>query len=178
MAELTNAQKHLIHWLKIIGMSEDETVGIMVAMKTPRQRDLLMSWMADHREATKSDIIGRVMYILKVKDFADKWLKIFTDVPPDADRLFEGELGADCEKLEFVMDNGDSFLLAYYKGDELDTRDGLAGVIDEVDNVGLLGSAIYSNWRKITHWSYDSGFSEENKAWFLMALTRLNELVF
>ena len=178
MAELTKAQKHLIHWLKIIGMSEDETVGIMVAMKTPRQRDMLMSWMADHREATKSDIIGRVMYILKVKDFADKWLKIFTDVPPDADRLFEEEFGADCEKLEFVMDLGRSFDRAYSKGEQLNIPEALAEVINEVDNVELLGSAIFSNWRAITHWGYESGFSERNKSWFLMALTRLNELAY
>lgn len=114
-----------------------------------------------------------------VKDFADKWLKIFTDVPPDADRLFEEEFGADCEKLEFVMDLGRSFDRAYSKGEPLNTPEALAEVIDEVNNVELLGSAIFSNWRVVTHWlAYESGFSERNKAWFLMALTRLNELVY
>ena len=65
---LTPAQKHLIHGLKMFGMAEDETVGIMLALDTPEKRDKLMVWMAQHREATPSDIIGKTIDILRTED--------------------------------------------------------------------------------------------------------------
>ncbi len=34
--ELTPAQKHLIKWLKIMGCTEEETVGISMFLDTPR----------------------------------------------------------------------------------------------------------------------------------------------
>ena len=66
--ELTPAQKHLIRWLKVMGMAEDETVGIMLALDTPEKRDKLMMWMAQHREATPSDIIGKTIDILRMEE--------------------------------------------------------------------------------------------------------------
>lgn len=111
------------------------------------------------------------------REFVEKWLKIFTEVPRNADFLFEEEMGNDCFALGFEMDCGHSFDCEYSKGEPLNRVDTLTEVINDVDDVELLGSAIFSNWRGITHWSYESGFSAENKAWFLMALNRLNELV-
>lgn len=112
-----------------------------------------------------------------VQAFTSKWLRIFADVPPNADFLFEEELGKDCLALGFVMDCGASFDRAYSKDEPLNTIEALSEVIGSVDDVLLLGSAIFSNWRAITHWSYDSGFADRNKAWFLTALNRLAELV-
>jgi hypothetical protein len=112
-----------------------------------------------------------------VFEFTDKWLKIFTEVPQNANFLFEEEMGNDCLALGFEMDCGHSFDRAYSKGEPLNRVETLSEVINDVDDVYLLGSAIFSNWRGITHWSYESGFTEENKVWFLMALTRLKELV-
>ena len=66
--ELTPAQKHLIQWLKVMGMAEDETVGITLALDTPEKRDKLMMWMAQHREATPSDIIGKTIDILRTEE--------------------------------------------------------------------------------------------------------------
>ena len=111
------------------------------------------------------------------KEFVDKWLKIFTEVPRNADFLFEEEMGNECFSLGFEMDCGHGFDEAYSKGSPLNRVDSLAAVIDEVDDVMLLGSAIFSQWRGITHWSYESGFTEDNKAWFLMALNKLKELI-
>ena len=111
------------------------------------------------------------------REFVNKWLKIFTEVPQNADFLFEEEMGNDCFALGFEMDCGHSFDREYSKGEPLNRVETLAAVIEDVDDEELLGSAIFSNWRGITHWSYESGFTAENKAWFLMALTRLNELL-
>ncbi len=63
--ELTPAQKHLICWLKVMGMNEDDVIGIMLLMDTPKKRDDLMRWMAENRTATPSDIIRKAMDIAK-----------------------------------------------------------------------------------------------------------------
>ncbi len=112
------------------------------------------------------------------REFVDKWLKIFTEVPQNANFLFEEEMGNDCFALGFEMDCGHSFDREYSKGEPLNRVETLSEVIKDVDDEELLGSAIFSNWRGITHWSYESGFTAENKAWFLMALNRLKELLY
>ena len=109
--------------------------------------------------------------------FIDKWLKIFTEVPQNADFLFEEEMGNDCLALGFKMDCGKAFEREYQNERLLYSLSDFSSVINDVTDVKLLGSAIFSNWRRITHWSYESGLTEKNKAWFLMALTRLKELV-
>ena len=47
-----------------------------------------------------------------------------------------------------------------------------------IDNVQILGSAIYSKWRYFNHWAYSGSsiLEPENKKWFIIALTRLAEL--
>ena len=112
------------------------------------------------------------------REFVDKWLKIFTEVPQNADFIFEEEMGNDCFALGFEMDCGHSFDREYSKGEPLNHVETLSEVFNDVDDVELLGSAIFSNWRGLTHWSYESGFTAENKAWFLMALNRLKELLY
>ncbi|MFR2627437.1 MAG: hypothetical protein ACLS89_07930 [Collinsella sp.] len=50
------------------------------------------------------------------------------------------------------------------------------GDIDTIDDVGLLGSGVFSRWRYITHWKYDSVPDEDDLEWFRLALGRLREL--
>lgn len=57
---------------------------------------------------------------------------------------------------------------AFYKNDELDK------VIDDIDDVAFLGSAIFSHWRYVTHWAhYSSLLDEEHRPWFITAFGRL-----
>lgn len=65
MAAMTPAQKHLIQWLKVMRVEEDEMVGIMFLMDTPKKRDNLMMWMSHHPKATPSEILGKAMEISK-----------------------------------------------------------------------------------------------------------------
>ena len=48
-------------------------------------------------------------------------------------------------------------------------------VIDEITDIRLLGSAIYSQWRYFNHWAYDAAsiLEFENRSWFILALSRL-----
>ena len=63
--KLTPAQKHLIHWLKIMGMSLEETLGVMLLLDTPERRDKMMEWMSRNPNAIPSDLIGVALGIVK-----------------------------------------------------------------------------------------------------------------
>ena len=65
--ELTPAQKYLIKWLKVMKCSEDETIGIMLLMDTPKKRDDLMQWLTKNQKATPSEILGISLDIADTK---------------------------------------------------------------------------------------------------------------
>lgn len=51
-------------------------------------------------------------------------------------------------------------------------------IIENVNDISLLGSAIYSRWRYFNHWAYDAAeiLSMSNRSWFIIAFNRLVEL--
>ena len=108
--------------------------------------------------------------------FAEKWYSIFEEPPKNAGHVFEDELGNECAALGFEMDCGQSFDKKYSKGEPFNRAESFERVIDSVDDIWILGNAIFSNWRRITHWSFARGFTGENRAWFLSAFRRLKEL--
>ena len=65
---LTPAQKHLIRGLKMFGVGEDETVGIILMLDTPEKRDKLMVWMAQNLEATPLEIMKKTLDILRMEE--------------------------------------------------------------------------------------------------------------
>ena len=77
-----------------------------------------------------------------------------------------------CFSLGFQMDSGNSFCEryphAFNDAEELDK------IIDEIDDPQFLGTAIFSQWRYITHWSYCSHpLDPEYRPWFICAFGRL-----
>ena len=111
-----------------------------------------------------------------IYSFAVRFYDMFND--PRVDYLtLENDLGKDCGDLGFDMDAGESFIEQYSK-DAFHKADTLERIINDVDSVDILCNGIYSKWRYITHWAgvTESLLSEENKKWFLIALTRLAEL--
>ena len=76
-----------------------------------------------------------------------------------------GELG-------FVSDSGESFI-SEYSEEAFKASRSLISIIDSIDNIKILGSAIYSKWCDIrtkydTHW-----LDEDERRWFELALERL-----
>ena len=71
------------------------------------------------------------------------------------------------------MDCGNAFSEKY--GKAASSCDELNRIIDEVTDIELLRSAIYSRWRYFNHWAYDATdiLKPENRAWFILALSRL-----
>ena len=66
----------------------------------------------------------------------------------------------------------EKFEKAVYDARALDT------IIENVNDISLLGSAIYSRWRYFNHLAYDAAeiLSMPNRSWFIIALNRLAEL--
>ena len=116
---------------------------------------------------------------INIKTFIEKYLDYFlTKFAPDSPSyydLFESpSFPNECWGLGFEMDCGESFIAAY--GHEAwNSHRGLSSVIDKADDVKILGSALFSQWRYFNHWSYGPA-TEEDKEWFIIILRRMQEL--
>ena len=109
----------------------------------------------------------------QIHEFAVRWCDKFKDPKTDYIELVDHYMADDCEALGFIMDCGHAFSEKY--GSAAGNSNELAKIIDEVDDIPLLGSAIYSQWRYFNHWA-DSGeeiLEPRNREWFILALNRL-----
>ena len=61
MVTLTQAQQHLIRWLKVMKVEKDEMIGIMSLLKTPAQRDEMMKWLTHNQKATPTEILKKAI---------------------------------------------------------------------------------------------------------------------
>ncbi len=111
----------------------------------------------------------------KIHDFAVKYCNLYLN-PHTLERDVEDEFGEECFDLGFKMDCGNRFIeafsdQAFYRNEEL------VKVIGHIDGAMLLGSAIFSHWRSVTHWEdYAYLLDDNNRPWFITALRRLAEI--
>lgn len=114
----------------------------------------------------------------KIHEFAIKYLKRYSKRTTCGHEVEEG-FAEECFALDFVMDCGQSFTAAYPEANVFYDYAHLEYIIDEVTDVQLLGSAIFSEWRYITHWSVgESLLSNAHRPWFIIAFSRLAALTF
>ena len=108
-----------------------------------------------------------------VKDFTVKWVDKFRDLDINYLELVDHFISDDCAALGFKMDCGNGFSEKY--GEAVNDYEELLKIIDDVDDIDLLGSAIYSQWRYFNHWAYSGAEIVEykNRSWFILALSRL-----
>lgn len=108
-----------------------------------------------------------------VYDFAVKWIEKFKDPNTNAMELTDHYMADDCKELGFEMDCGHAFKRVY--GNAAYDSEALSMIIDEVTDITLLGSAIYSRWRYFNHWAYtgEEIMEPKNRKWFILALERL-----
>lgn len=127
------------------------------------------------KENVETSNVGGIIveYIEQVHAFAEKWLEKFRNQKIDYTELVDHYLADDCEALGFQMDCGKAFSDQY--GSAASNYNELNKVIDEVTDIQLLGSAVYSRWRYFNHWAYDAAaiLKFENRSWFLLALGRM-----
>lgn len=112
----------------------------------------------------------------QLHEFAIKWLEKFKDPNTSDIEVGEHYMGDECRVLGFEMDCGHAFEEKY--GLAVNNSEELSRIIDRVDDIPLLGSAIYSQWRYYSHWAYSPAeiLEPKNREWFILALTRLAEL--
>ena len=108
----------------------------------------------------------------QIHDFAVKWCDKFRDPNSNYIELVDHFIADDCAALGFEMDCGHAFSEKY--GQASSNHEILNRIIDDVTDIHLLGSAIYSRWRYFNHWAYDGAeiLEPENRAWFILALNR------
>jgi len=109
----------------------------------------------------------------QIYNFAIKWCDKFRDPNTNYIELIEHWIADDCAGLGFEMDCGNAFSEKY--GQAINNYEELQRVIDNVTDISLLGSAIYSQWRYFNHWAYSGAeiLEPQNRAWFVLALTRM-----
>ena len=109
-----------------------------------------------------------------IYDFAVKWRNKFTENDTDFLVAFDRYMGDECRELGFKMDCGNAFERVY--GDAVHNSEALSRIIHRVDDIPLLGSAIFSRWRYFNHWAMSSATNPRDRDWFVQALDRLVEL--
>lgn len=107
----------------------------------------------------------------QIHAFANHYFDIFRDPKASNFQVEEG-FAERCFALGFEMDSGNSFCEKYPKA--FNDYSELDKIIEEIDDPQFLGTAIFSQWRYITHWSYCSHpLDEQYRPWFIIAFGRL-----
>ena len=109
-----------------------------------------------------------------INAFARKWrTKVFERSCREIENCAFGD---ECVSMGFDMDCGESFKRAF---PEIDFRDvdAFEKVVVGIDDIFLLGTAIFSYWRWFTHWNeFHDICGDEPRKWFLWAFDRLMEI--
>lgn len=105
-----------------------------------------------------------------IHDFAVKWCDKFRDQNINYIELVDHWMADDCAALGFEMDCGHAFSEKY--GQAANNYEALDRLIDDVTDIPLLGSTIYSQWRYFNHWTYTGAeiLEPQNRAWVFLHL--------
>ncbi len=113
--------------------------------------------------------------VADIHAFAIKWLDKFKDPQTDKREFLGRQMADDCRALGFEMDSGKAFNEKYgsLNVNVKATTDEYR--FDQIDDIMVLGSGIYSKWRYFNHWAWSSDeiMEEGNREWFINALSRL-----
>ncbi|MBR6057891.1 MAG: hypothetical protein IKP58_06970 [Victivallales bacterium] len=108
-----------------------------------------------------------------INAFAHKW---HAKVLARSRDIEQPAFADECTALGFEMDCGESFSKAFPDIDFRDV-DGFEKVVVGIDDIFLLGTAIFSYWRWFTHWNeFHDICGDEPSKWFLSAFDRLIEM--
>lgn len=112
----------------------------------------------------------------EIYDFAMRWSKKYRSSETKEYEVEEG-FADECFALGFEMDCGNAFETEFPGTNAFSDYEALDKIIGQVQDVSLLGSAIFSKWRYITHWSFgEQLLSPQNRPWFILAFGRLASL--
>ena len=124
--------------------------------------------MGDRVESVK------IKELERIHGFAVEYRDKYQD-PETRECEVEDGFAERCREFGFVMDCGERFAERYSKEAFQDYRD-LEDIAVDIEDIDILGSAIFSYWRGVTHWSYSQLLEESNRRWFAIAFDRLSAL--
>jgi len=107
----------------------------------------------------------------EIHDFAVKYHSLYVN-PQTTNFDVKDGFAEQCLAFGFEMDCGNRFIATFSSGAFYENKE-LNKVIDDIDDVQLLGSAILSHWRYVTHWSCSDLLGEKHRPWFITAFGRL-----
>ena len=70
--ELTDLEKHLVHWLKLIGVGEGQAVSMLLVLHTQEMQLEMMDWMAEHQEASPEELLSTCFKIYHSHETEDE----------------------------------------------------------------------------------------------------------
>lgn len=108
----------------------------------------------------------------KINKFALKWLKKYQS-EKTTEREVEEKFADECFSFGFEIDCGNALLAEFPNTDAFNNYEELEKIIDQIEDIAFLGSAIFSKWRYITHWAEEDLIKIENRRWFVLALSQL-----
>lgn len=88
-----------------------------------------------------------------VNAFAVKWFDKFRDIKTVSHEVEDPAFADECFSLGFEMDCGKAFETAYPDMKAFSDYRELDKIIDSIDDIHLLGCALFSRWRYFTHWA-------------------------
>lgn len=112
----------------------------------------------------------------EIHEFAIRWFEKYRNSSTKEYEVGEG-FGDECFALGFEMDCGKAFEAEFPDTNALNDYEALDKIIEQVQDVSLLCSAIFSKWRYVTHWTFgEQLLSPQNRPWFILAFGRLAAL--
>ena len=108
----------------------------------------------------------------RIHAFAIKYHTLYVNPQTEEKDVFDA-FADQCFAFGFEMDCGKRFK-GTYSSAAFNNNDALDRIIESVDDIELLGSAIFSHWRYVTHWSYNEHLLDDaHRQWFITAFERL-----
>lgn len=120
------------------------------------------------------DIEKYVVSTGRANAFAFRWLDVFEN-KFDFSKIFDTlDFSDEAKEIGFEMD-GEKMFIACYSTSPFEDTESFKSMINDIEDIAILGSGIHSKWRYHNHWSMGP-FEEKDKEWFIIALGRLLEL--
>ena len=106
--------------------------------------------------------------------FTKKWISKIGS-PDLSFNEFEDYFGNECTSLGFQIDCGQQFEKMYPHAFDPNSED-LDSIVQSVTDIDLLGSAVFSQYRYLTHWAFYPDWNDQYRRWFIALLDQMRWL--
>ena len=127
--------------------------------------------LLSRRNESKSDDSPAAGSKKNIHSFAVKYRNLYLNPSTKESDVFDSFVD-ECFALKFEMDCGKQFE-AKYSHDAFYKAESLNQIIDQVDDISVLSSGIFSKYRYVTYWSHSNLLDEDNRSWFIQAFYQL-----